>query len=688
MSIKGKLWGIAICMFLVIGGMMGVTFVRTTSVVLGQMQSTGAESVRRAADNINIQFMSLEAVLRNATAAVEYNWKTHGSDASEKVIPLMTSLTQKNKAHGVTDIYTGFEADGWFADGTGWVPDKGYDARTRSWYKEAVAAKGPIVTSPYLDGITKQIIISMTMPAYGDGGKLLGVVGIDIDLGWLSEFVGGLNILGAGSGLLLTKEGVLAAGPAAFKEQVMKGNVVSDESFPEGLRAVASLMIAGREGRTSLTMLGEEQEFFYAPTKAGLPIAVFFPRSVISEIRRSITMTLLFIAVSAFFVVGTVIFFITRNLNRSVSAMSAVTDRLAQGDFSVSYRIRGRDELAVISSHLNSMIESLRGVLLSVRGEAQETAQRAETLASLSEETVASMEEVGASISRVMELAESGAAALEETNASVEEIASSASSAANSATEGAESAAFASSTTDASVEDVEGFITSVKGAAAESGRSVERIRELGKSVEAISGFVATITSIADQTNLLALNAAIEAARAGEAGRGFAVVAEEVRKLAEDSARAASNVNKLIADLQRHSSESIDATRATGDILDEAVKRAAQTQKKLEETVGAIAKVAEAVQNIAAVSEEQAASSQEMTTAIRSVTDTTNSMVGAVGAIKTSSGETTKAAEHIALEAQSMSQAAETLLGLVNRFSVDEHERSLPAKTEQISAKRG
>ncbi|MCL1909398.1 MAG: methyl-accepting chemotaxis protein, partial [Kiritimatiellaeota bacterium] len=151
----------------------------------------------------------------------------------------------------------------------------------------------------------------------------------------------------------------------------------------------------------------------------------------------------------------------------------------------------------------------------------------------------------------------------EQSNAGIEEMSSGADTVATSATD---SAAFIAQTTDASnkaIKTVHDVIDGMRNVDKNAKQSEAKTRQLVSSVENVSSFVSVITGIADQTNLLALNAAIEAARAGEVGRGFAVVAEEVRKLAEESAHAAQNVNDIIQELQTGAQESIEATTEAG-----------------------------------------------------------------------------------------------------------------------------
>ena len=388
----------------------------------------------------------------------------------------------------------------------------------------------------------------------------------------------------------------------------------------------------------------------------------------------SAILTLLSLTVVAVVAGLLIAFLISRIITVPLKRIVLLADRAKKGDLTIlrgDFGRESRDEMGKLADALAEMIGAQRAAMTEIVSIAGQVAESADTVRNSSNQNSDYIREAKTAIESVVALCESNSASLQESNAGTEEMSAASMTAAQAATDCAEFISHTTQISNHAVETVQETIQDMELLFKKSEESGEKLQDLVSSVEQISGFVGVITSIADQTNLLALNAAIEAARAGEAGRGFAVVAEEVRKLAEESGRAASSVRGLIDTLQTGARETMDSSTQSSELLTATMKKADGAKESLSDAMSQIDKANDRIQSIAAVAEEQAASSREIASGIDNSTKTTVDILQSMEHIQTAADETTRVSEDMTKQADSLSGFAQSLKDALSRFKVSE-----------------
>jgi methyl-accepting chemotaxis protein PixJ len=284
------------------------------------------------------------------------------------------------------------------------------------------------------------------------------------------------------------------------------------------------------------------------------------------------------------------------NISRQKELMRLLNEieGAATGDLTVRSEIN-EGEIAIVGDFFNSIIESLRDIVSTVKiSTAQVTTS------------------VGANESEIRLLATAAntqAEQIEQTLRQVEEGAISIQSVAKSAQQAAVVATAASATAENGGRAMDNTVANINQLRETVAETAKKVKRLGESSQQISKAVGLINQIALQTNLLAINASIEAARAGEEGRGFAVVAEEVAQLATQSSAATKEIEKIVSTIQRETGEVSQAMELSTAQVVEGTKAVEQTKLSLKEIIDQSKEIDTFLKSISASAIEQVRSSE-------------------------------------------------------------------------------
>ncbi len=329
-------------------------------------------------------------------------------------------------------------------------------------------------------------------------------------------------------------------------------------------------------------------------------------------------------------------------MQRSLTEFLNIVSSVSEGDLTK----RGGetdDTLGSVVQSVNKMLDHFSKMLTEVK-------QIGLSVSSSATEILAAAEQIAVGSQRQADEITNTSSAVEEMAASMNQVSRNAEASADAARRALEMAEHG----DKSVRDTSEAMSRIDSAVQQTS---EKMRLLGIRSSEISEIIDLINDIAAQTNLLALNAAIEAAHAGEAGLGFSVVADEIRKLAERSARATRDVGNLIKSIQAETSEALTAMEAGMKEVRGGSYLATQASNALQDISEAVRQSSELIEEISAASEEQAR--------------VTSNVAGAMQTISSITLETSAGAHETAQTIEGMVGLADRLNRSISQFKVKE-----------------
>lgn len=384
---------------------------------------------------------------------------------------------------------------------------------------------------------------------------------IDVDSSKIKDQLSSFNLEGDSIIGFITNDGKETVYSEA---EINTDTVFSGQDFFQ--KAVESQESQGME---YVKYQGNTYFFIYSKIEsANATIAVLVPESVV--LKQAVTIRN-FSVLCVFFgcILAIVIAFIlSNNIGGTVKYLVMQLSKISEGDFTTEIKCKGKDELAVLGNTIQSTISKISSLIQKVADTTSEVTNGATKVKSSSNDMGSISGNIVESMHQITQAIESEAVSAQDCVMDCEKLS-------DIIVDVNDKVVEIESFAEDTKKMIDSDITSMQELNQQSMKTSEimqllihSIAELEEKSNFIHNFVEVINGIAEQTNLLSLNASIEAARAGEAGRGFGVVAEEIRKLSEESASAAGEIQKAAAEISRKMKNTIQHVDDAGAIVEE------------------------------------------------------------------------------------------------------------------------
>ncbi|RYU47504.1 methyl-accepting chemotaxis protein [Aliivibrio finisterrensis] len=537
-------------------------------------------SIHKIVDGVRT---TVNSELAGKTLLAEYVTAIAESNLNSNVLEMVLSQPQVKSAFVLAGI--GFE-DGhnFISNDPTWDP-QGYDARTRGWYKSAKQNNGTIITEPYEDALTGEILISIGT-AVKENGQFIGSIFFDLSLSSLAELVNQVELFDAGYLFIVDNAGTVIAHPDS------QFNGKSMTSFLPNIQLNSKLQtteINGVAHDISFTPINGH------PWSIGV---VLNEEKVFQQINELKNDSLIYSVIAVIVAITLMLIFITR-LIRPVQTLNHAIHNVASGEADLSQRLDTNidPEFSPLAEGFNQFISNLQAQVTETKELSHKLTEGTQRISS------GAIESENAMNTQMMEL-EQLATAMNEMAATSVDVAGNVQNAAEYAKQADDATEHGMMVLNQTSEEITDLSENIN-------QAVSEVEKLEQATGSIGSILRVINDIAEQTNLLALNAAIESARAGEAGRGFAVVADEVRTLAQRTQQSTTEIATMIDQLQSGASK-VSASMSSSQ------QRAELTVEKAKQTADALAQIRETIQqindmniHIASAAEEQSHVAEEI-----------------------------------------------------------------------------